>query len=181
MDDIINQKVPLWKVDEVVSWVKDKGFTEYSSLFEVYGVDGDILLLLRDENVKEDLGMINGIVRKRFLRELKMLRRSANYSCVPGGKEMSKFLNSVGPDFREFTYNLVTKDMSLKFMKELEQEDLQEMFKEAGVDNLVLRYKLVETITELASYDSLELNESNYDVYLTHSLDQGAELASLNI
>ena len=60
-------RVPEWSVDEVVEWVRRIGFAEYVSVFEECGVDGDILLLLKDKDIKEDLGMTNGILRKRFL------------------------------------------------------------------------------------------------------------------
>ena len=36
-----------------------------------------------DKDCQEDLGMKNGILRKRFLRELAVLRRNADYRCVP--------------------------------------------------------------------------------------------------
>ena len=65
------EKVPQWTVDNVLEWLKKVGFTEYVSVFEQCGVDGDILLLLKDKDIKEDLEMKNRIIRKRFIRELK--------------------------------------------------------------------------------------------------------------
>ena len=36
-----------------------------------------------DKDCQDDLGMKNGILRKRFIRELAVLRRNADYRCVP--------------------------------------------------------------------------------------------------
>lgn len=37
-------------------------------------VDGDLLLLLTEKELKDDLNMKSGILRKRFLRELESLK-----------------------------------------------------------------------------------------------------------
>ena len=79
------ERVPEWNVEDVVSWVRKIGFAEYVPVFEQCGVDGDILLLLKDKDIKEDLEMTNGILRKRFLRELKNLRKSCDYSWIRSG------------------------------------------------------------------------------------------------
>ena len=57
-------------------------------------------------------------------------------SCC-GGEELASFLSRLGPEFRAYTYNLVTKDMSLDLLTQLSAEDLQDMLKEAGLDNSV--------------------------------------------
>jgi len=180
-----HHRVPEWSVDDVVEWVRRIGFAEYVSVFEECGVDGDILLLLKDKDIKEDLGMTNGILRKRFLRELRNLRKSSDYSCC-NGAEVADFLSSIGADFREYTYNLVNKDMSVDYMKKLGAGDLQDMMKEVGIENIVHQHRIVESITfvdeEFKSNDfsdSTDSSESAYDVYLTYPRPNGAELASL--
>ena len=177
-------KVPEWGVDDVVEWVKRIGFAEYVSVFEECGVDGDILLLLKDKDIKEDLGMTNGILRKRFLRELKNLRKSSDYSCC-NGTEVADFLSSIGADFREYTYNLVNKDMSVDYMRKLEIEDLQDMMIQIGIENKVHQRKIIEAVYFEENYqnsyssDSTDSSETSYDVYLTYPRPNGAELASL--
>ena len=42
-------------------------------------MDGDLLLMLSDKDCRDDLGMSNGLLRKRFLRELQGLRKAADY------------------------------------------------------------------------------------------------------
>jgi len=181
-DDEGQDRVPEWGVEEVVKWVRRIGFTEYVSVFEECGVDGDILLLLKDKDVKEDLGMKNGILRKRFLRELRNLRKSCDYSCC-NGSDVANFLSSIGADFREYTYNLVSKDMSVDYMKKLGTGDLQDMMKEVGIENIVHQHKIIESINcveeEFQSACSSSSSETSYDVYLTYPRTNGAELASL--
>lgn len=176
------ERVPEWTVEDVVNWLKKVGFGEYISVFEQCGVDGDILLLLKDKDMKEDLEMKNGIIRKRFLRELKNLRKSCDYSCC-NGSDIENFLSRIGADFREYTYNLVSKDMSVDFMKKLGVGDLQDMMKEAGIENIVHQHKIVEAVNcvdeEFQSNDSIDSSETSYDVYLTYPRSNGAELASL--
>merc|ERR1719295_939165 len=70
-------EVPLWGVDEVVSWVTKSGFQDYGPAFRECGVDGDMLLQLTDIEIKDDIGIKNGILRKRFIRELKELKKTA--------------------------------------------------------------------------------------------------------
>ena len=181
------ERVPEWSVEDVLSWVRKIGFAEYVSVFEQCGVDGDILLLLKDKDIKEDLEMTNGILRKRFLRELKNLRKSCDYSCC-NGSEVATFLSNIGADFRQYTYNLVSKDMSVDFMKKLEAEDLQDMMKEVGIENLVHQHKIIEAtkcIDEDVQSDDLtdssesDEDDTSYAVYLTYPRTSGAELASL--
>ena len=80
------QKVPEWTVDEVVNWVKKVGFVEYASVFEQWGVDGDILLLLNDKDIKEDLEMRNGIIHWFILNvglsHFSFERRKIEIKCV---------------------------------------------------------------------------------------------------
>merc|ERR1711915_125722 len=180
--DELLHRVPEWSVDDVGNWLKRVGFADFVPTFEQCGVDGDILLLLKDKDIKEDLEMNNGIVRKRFLRELKNLRKGSDYSCC-NGAEIADFLSMISADFREYTYNLVNKDMSIEYMKKLGAADLQDMLKEVGIENLVHQHKIVEAIClvdeELQSNDSSCSSETQYEVYLTYPKSNGAELASL--
>lgn len=71
----LSQQVPLWSIEDVREWVKQIGFGEYENSFYEAKVDGDLLLQLTTENLKEDLGISNGIRRKRFERELQNLKK----------------------------------------------------------------------------------------------------------
>merc|ERR1719411_885138 len=77
-------RVPQWTVEDVCQWLQQTGFPELCQVFRQVGVDGDLLLPLRETEMMEDLEMTNGIVRRRLLRELKNLKRISDYSCVDG-------------------------------------------------------------------------------------------------
>ena len=190
-------KVPQWTEQDVSTWLKKIGFADFCDIFRQVGVDGDILLTLKDSCMKEDLEMTNGILRKRFQRELRNLKKNTDYSCIPGGDEIATWLTGINQDFREFTYNLYSKDMSVESMMELSKEDLIDMLKAAGVDNIVHQHRIYEAVLReqehsFQSYgpNSPEQSESSLlsevtgnvmssDVYITFARDAGPELASL--
>ena len=190
------ERVPQWGEEEVAAWLRTIGFGDFCDVFRSVGVDGDILLLLTEASMREDLEITNGILRKRFQRELRQLKRTSDYSCC-GGQDTADFLNRISCDsretMREFTYNLISKDMTLEHMKSLSKEDLVDMLKDAGIDNIVHQHKIcdaVEALWEEGSYRSVrssipssfvssEVSPQQYDVYLTCPLASGAELASL--
>ena len=64
--DRVLLQVPLWTVADVAAWVERAGFPQHSLAFTELGVDGDLLLQLTDQEVRDDIGIKNGILRKRF-------------------------------------------------------------------------------------------------------------------
>lgn len=61
----LSQQVPLWSAEDVEEWVKQIGFLEYAKSFVESRVDGDLLLQLTEDNLRDDIGLHNGIHRKR--------------------------------------------------------------------------------------------------------------------
>merc|ERR1711874_952275 len=127
-------QVPLWGVDEVVSWVTRSGFQDYGPAFRECGVDGDMLLQLTDIEIKDDIGIKNGILRKRFIRELKELKKTADYTSCDGGL-MANFLNRISSEFKVYTYNIILNELSLDFMQRLTTTDMEDMLKDSGVES----------------------------------------------
>lgn len=62
----LSQQVPLWSIEDVREWVIQKGFDKNADSFMTSRVDGDLLLQLTEEMLKIDIGMENGILRKRY-------------------------------------------------------------------------------------------------------------------
>merc|ERR1719244_668781 len=153
-------QVPEWSVNDVVMWVNKAGFQEYSRAFEESAVDGDILLMLTDANIRDDIGIKNGILRKRFLRELKKLKKNADYSCSEGGTT-SNFLARISPDFRSYTYNLISHDLTYDYMLRLDPVSLEDMLKFAGVDSAIHRHKIVEAICQEVDDEENSLAEDS--------------------
>lgn len=173
-------QVPLWTVDDVLSWVKRAGFTAFVEAFKDSEVDGDLLLQLDENMMKYDLGIENGILRKRFTRELNNLKKSADYTCKDR-HGVVPFLTSI--DQKVYAYGMILADMSPEFMKRLNSTDLNDMLKEAGVQNAVHRHQIIEAALDL---NEIELENStsgdDFDVYISHGagLNHGStELASL--
>merc|ERR1711936_1447038 len=128
---IVNQKskfepeneVPLWTVEDVASWVARSGFQDFAPAFQELRVDGDMLLQLTETEIKDDIGLLNGILRKRFMRDLRELKKSADYTSCDGGL-MANFLNRISSEFKVYTYNLILKELSLDFMQRLTTTDM---------------------------------------------------------
>ena len=165
--------VPLWSVENVCSWLRQTEFPELCQVFRQVGVDGDLLLPLTEEEMTEDLEMTNGIVRRRFLRELRNLKRMSDYSCV-NAEEIAEFLFGIQPDLREYTYNLYKADMTVESMAGLSTEDLIEMLTEAGGESKVHQYMISDSLPSPP-----HPRDSGHDVYLTSPVPSGAELCSL--
>lgn len=182
--NVYTERVPQWSVEEVCQWLHQAGFTEYCEVFRQVGVDGDLLLLLKEREIKEDLDMTNGIVRRRFQRELRNLKKTSDYNCVDA-EEIAEFLASIHPDFREYTLNLQKKDMTVEYMVKLSKEELIDMLKDAGVDNMVHQHMIFESVIssqlepDSSSSSVSELSDVTYEVYLTSPVSRGAELCSL--
>ena len=90
----LSQQVPLWTIQDVSQWAKQIGFCSYSDSFERNMVDGDMLLLMREDQLRFDVGMTSSLLRQRFLRELDHLKIAADYSSLDGSK-IDKLLGSI--------------------------------------------------------------------------------------
>merc|ERR1712066_15960 len=80
-----------------------------------------MLLQLTDSEIKDDIGIKNGILRKRFIRELK---KTADYTSCDGGIT-ANFLARVGPEYRGYTYSLTQGELSPDLMQRLSAADLE--------------------------------------------------------
>ena len=183
----------------------DLGFPkETVAAFKETEVDGDLLLLLDERNLKEDLHIKNGIHRKRFLRELNNLKKSADYSSRDEHNVADFLSKNLSQDYRAFTYNFIKADLNPAFLRRLSEPDLQDMLLEAGVDSSIHRVKIIEAIYDQrddevdggGGDDGLSSSpyrgggspassaggaacEGNIDVYVSFDKSKSAELASL--
>ena len=184
-------QVPLWSCAEVSNWVRKIGFNDHASAFITCGVDGDILLTLDDSSLKNDIGITNGILRKRFIRELKALKKNADYGSKDKDSVMGDFLaRHIGPEYRAYTYDLVSADLTLDLMKRSSDLDLQDLLKDAGVTSLIHIAKIIEAVRNLDDSYQPQYNMQSpafngeevdsYDVFVSYPKHSGCtELASL--
>jgi hypothetical protein len=188
-------QVPLWSVDDVLKWVKKIGFSDYLPAFAESRVDGDLLLQLDEANLKDDLRMTNGILRRRFTRELSRLKRTADYSSCDR-HAVASFLQEhaqLGEEFAEYAYGLIQHGLSVDMMRRLAGSSLDDALKEAGVATSVHRQRIAEAVfsdpgqNECSSLTASDLevdrlSEPSYDVYVCNAnpASHGSrELASL--
>ncbi|XP_042898267.1 NAD(+) hydrolase sarm1 isoform X2 [Parasteatoda tepidariorum] len=176
----LSQQVPLWTVEDVVEWVKQIGFSRYSQEFLNSKVDGDLLLQLTETSLSEDIGIINGILRKRFLRELNQLKSMADYSSRDTSG-LSAVLQNLGPEFCQYTYQMLLSGVNCGNIKELTPEQLTE---ECGIINSIHRMKVLQALkgmdcTREGHECEEDLNPKSLDVFISYRRSNGSQLASL--
>lgn len=167
-------------MEDVTSWVTRSGFQDFAPAFQELRVDGDMLLQLTETEIRDDIGLMNGILRKRFMRDLKELKKTADYTSCDGGL-MANFLNRISSEFKVYTYNLILKELSLDFMQRLTTTDMEDMLKDSGVESAIHRHKIIEAVLNMdeeSSFSDSVYSEPTIDVYLSYSQSR-AELASL--
>jgi len=157
-----------WGVGEVTRWLQRRGFEDLVDTFSDLEVDGDLLLQLSERDLKEYLGVKNGITRKRLWRELRRVMRNVDYSCSEKA-DMAQFLTNISSDLVEYTHKLVTHGLTQQVLTNLGTEDVDDVLKDAGIDNLGDRYKIKQAVKTKAE-------EPN--VYLIY-LEESKTLASL--
>lgn len=138
----LSQQVPLWTVEDVREWVKQIGFADYERQFDESMVDGDLLLQLTEENLNEDIGVTNGIRRKRFMRELQGLKKMADYSSRDSAN-MNNFLLAIGHEYSMYTYGMVNAGVDKDSMRTLSDDHLHT---ECGIKNAIHRLRIYNAI-----------------------------------
>ena len=177
----LSQQVPTWTVEDVCEWVKQIGFPNFSESFQESRVDGDLLLQLTDEMLKEDIQMRNGILRRRFLRELNNLKRMADYSsCDP--TNLNSFLSTLGPEYCVYTYEMLNAGIDRQTLLTINEEQL---LYECGIKNKIHRLKIQQGVKvergefTLPEDGDMTTIEKNLDVFISYRRSNGSQLASL--
>ena len=105
-------------------------------------VDGDLLMQLTEDMLREDIGIKNGILRKRFLRELEKLKRISDYSSCDA-TNLNNLLNTLGPEFSKYTYSMIQSGVDHNSLRLVDEEVLKN---ECKVNNSIHRLKIMQTI-----------------------------------
>ncbi|XP_013411302.1 sterile alpha and TIR motif-containing protein 1 isoform X6 [Lingula anatina] len=187
----LTQQVPLWSVEDVRHWVTEIGFGEYAKTFVQFHVDGDLLLLLSEQNLRDDLGMQNGITRKRFMRELVYLKRTSDYSCCDPTK-LNEWILKLNPELTKYTYQIIRSGVDKNLLPAITEEQLRT---DCNIENGIDRMKILQAVkgswvrsgnfmSPVASCytDGLEKNplaERPIDVFISYRRSNGSQLASL--
>lgn len=174
----LSQQVPLWSTEDVREWVKQIGFAEYASNFVESRVDGDLLLQLTEANLRDDIGITNGIRRRRFTRELQNLKKMADYSSRDTGN-LNSFLQNIGAEFPIYTYSMLNAGVDKDSIRNLTDDQL---LNECGISNSIHRLRIFESIKNLENglSNSCEQNlDKSLDVFVSYRRSNGSQLASL--
>ncbi|XP_069766882.1 NAD(+) hydrolase SARM1 isoform X1 [Narcine bancroftii] len=174
----LSPTVPNWKPREVLTWLLQVDFADYADRFKDFKVDGDLLLLVSDSELKNDLGIQSSITRRRFLRELRELKMNANYStCDPSN--LADWLGTINPLFRQYTYNLVHCGIRKETLSKVTEEQLMS---ECHIENRIHRAWIYlagqESLSNLSTLCDVANNEAP-DVFISYRRSTGSQLASL--
>ena len=173
-------QVPNWTVDDVLIWVRRIGFKDYLKAFADLEVDGDILLELDELQLKEDICMSNGILRKRFIRELTQLKKKADYSTKDKHSIVSTLLSykhniSGSFDLMEYAYALIKMDLSPDLVRRtFTEEDLDDYLREeVNIKSHIHRRQILDAIYDGNSLSPRPLKK------LGHQYNSCASLISI--
>jgi hypothetical protein len=174
----LSQQVPLWSIEDVKEWVNQIGFGEYEHNFYDAKVDGDLLLQLSEENLREDLGIKNGIRRRRFERELQNLKKMADYSSRDASN-LNNFLLSIGSEYSIYTYSMLNAGVDKDSLRTLNDDQL---IAECGITNSIHRARILNTLATiggaLESHNDDSIDKT-LDVFVSYRRSNGSQLASL--
>ncbi|XP_010865436.2 sterile alpha and TIR motif-containing protein 1 [Esox lucius] len=171
----ILSSVPNWKSGEVQRWLQQIGFSAYTERFQELQVDGDLLLNITDEELSTDLGMTAALTRKRFLRDLRVLRFYANYStCDPNN--MADWLGEVDPQFRQYTYGMVQSGMDRKNLFQITDQQLKS---DCHIENGIHRAKILAAARRPTKPCLTDAQPPGPDVFISYRRTTGSQLASL--
>ena len=105
-------------------------------------VDGDLLLQLSEDMLREDIGMRNGILRRRFMRELTSLKKRADYSSCDA-TNLNGFLSNLGNEYSVYTYDMLNAGIDRDTLMSINEEQL---LCECGIKNKIHRIKIQQGV-----------------------------------
>ncbi|KAM9468556.1 NAD(+) hydrolase SARM1 isoform 1-T1 [Clarias gariepinus] len=171
----ILSSVPNWKSGEVQTWLQQIGFSAFCDRFQELQVDGDLLLNITEENLNNDLGMTSGITRKRFMRDLRVLKTYANYSmCDPNN--LADWLADLDPRFRQYTYSMVQSGVHRNNLLQITDEQLQQ---DCHIENGIHRAQILAAVRRPARPCFTDAQRKGPDVFISYRRTTGSQLASL--
>lgn len=140
-------------------------------------VDGDLLLQITEDMLTEDIGIRNGILRKRFIRELAHLKRITDYSSCDGSN-LFHILNSLGPVYAQYTYSMLQSGVDEETLGSLSEAQLD---KECRVDNSIHRLKIAEAIRSeyFEHFNSIEKSLTLFIILFLES-NQSRQLSDID-
>lgn len=100
------------------------------------------MLQLNEQMLQDDIGIKNGILRRRFMRELATLKKIADYSSCDSSN-MCSVLSSLGPDYTKYTYSMLQSGVDRSTMAALNEDTL---LHECNIDNSIHRMRILQAL-----------------------------------
>ncbi|GAB1608167.1 NAD(+) hydrolase sarm1 [Argonauta hians] len=181
----LTQQVPLWTAEDVSYWVNQIGFTEYVDRFEECRVDGDLLLMISEFDLQDSIKMSPSIKRKRFIRELKQLKTTADYSSCDHSR-LNDWLREISAEFSLYTYQMLRCGIDKAALPTVTEAELE---REGHITNSIHRRKIMSHILSLPRSESprsFTMNsaeifgaQKTIDAFISYRRSNGSQLASL--
>merc|ERR1719336_204392 len=110
----------------------------------------------------------NGIMRKRLWRDLRLFKRSLDYS-KSSAEITANILTEISEDLVEYSHNMITAGLIVDSIDIV--DDIEYRLKEAGVENITHFYKIKE-ILERQQIQKLKQNPINMNnsIYITSDI-----------
>jgi len=147
----LNLEVPNWTVADVAAWIRKIGFEKYEDDIIDLELDGDLLLKLDESNLKSDLNITNGILRKRFMRELNSLKRNADYSAKDR-YGIARMIKSYKPDLLIYANDVIEAIDEPGYLHSMSIPDLNDHLQNvANVKSAIHRQELIKVLEEFCN------------------------------
>ncbi|XP_022182978.1 sterile alpha and TIR motif-containing protein 1-like [Myzus persicae] len=172
----LNMCVHQWSAEEVHRWFKPIGLTEFADNLLKNRVDGDLLLRLTIDELRNEIGILNGIMKKRFVRELNNLKQSADYSSIDT-TDLNSFLKSINLEYSVYTYPMLIAGVTRDSMRFVTDDQLKN---DCGISNGVHRSCIITSIKEMPAVYVENINKHcSLSVYISYNRSTDSLLASL--
>jgi len=144
----LNLEVPNWTVKDVSVWIKKIGFEKYVDDIIELELDGDLLLKLDESNLQSDLNITNGILRKRFMRELNSLKRNADYSAKDR-HGIARMIKSYKPDLMIYANDLIEAIDEPGYLHNMTLSDLDDHLQNvANIKSVIHRQEIIKVLDD---------------------------------
>ncbi|XP_026813877.1 sterile alpha and TIR motif-containing protein 1-like [Rhopalosiphum maidis] len=169
----LDKKVPQWPIEYVLIWFNLIGGSDFIKNLLENRVDGDLLLRITEDELRDDIGIHNGIMNKRIMRELNNLKQSADYSSIDS-TGLNSVLKSINSEYSVYTYPMLNAGVNVDSLRFLTDDQLKNV---CGISNGIHRSCIKDSIQKMSGYT--ENVDKPFDVFISYRRSTSYVLASL--
>uniref|UniRef100_A0A2S2PBG3 Sterile alpha and TIR motif-containing protein 1 n=1 Tax=Schizaphis graminum TaxID=13262 RepID=A0A2S2PBG3_SCHGA len=169
----LNKKVPQWPIEYVLIWFNLIGGSDFIKNVLENRVDGDLLLRITEDELRDDIGIHNGLMNKRIMRELNNLKQSADYSSIDS-TGLNSVLKSINSEYSVYTYPMLKAGVNVDSIRFLTDDQLKNV---CGISNGIHRSCIKDLIQKISGYT--ENVDKPFDAFISYRRSTSNVLASL--